>query len=138
MRVRLLREAGGLGDVVRCLGVARSIRKAAPGAEVWFFVLSGYAGIARMAPDVARVIEVSSSLRRKRDELPDPARRAYLRSGVCFDATVDMYCPAYRHERETQGAVTLDRIDIWTREAARVTGLDLAPALAWRARIEPR
>ncbi|MHC4251049.1 MAG: glycosyltransferase family 9 protein, partial [Planctomycetota bacterium] len=132
MRIRLLREAGGLGDVVRCLGVARSIRKCTHDAELWFYTLAGYGSWARLCPDVAKVVEVGMSARRRRDELPDPAKREYLRRhGACFDATVDMYCPAWRHEVETQGNVMKDRIDIWTEAAARVAGLDLKAELAW-------
>jgi len=133
MRIRLLREAGGLGDVVRCLGVARAIREAIPDAEVWFYTLAGYSEFVQLCPDVHRTVDVHRGERRARDATPDPGIHRYLRSREPFDATIDQYCPAFQHERNTCGAVQLDRIDVWHQTASRVLGIELEPRLAWLA-----
>lgn len=134
MRIRLLREAGGLGDVVRCLGVARAVKKAlkrrGEPCELWFYTLHGYVPLAELAPDVDRVVGLSRLERRGRDELPDPRRHAYLRSGRPFDCTVDLFCPPFRYERHVRGEVKLDRLECWTAWTGEKIGIPLAPTLA--------
>ena len=124
MHVRLLREAGGLGDVIRCFPVARGFKEQHPGCEVSFCTLPEYCGFASHCPDIDHVISVGWDERRDRDETPDPAKYPYLRGE--FDRTVDLYCPAYRHERDTDGRVTRDRIELFCA-AAGVTPDDLLP-----------
>ncbi len=161
-RFVILREAGGIGDVVRTFPVARGLKEMHPGARVDYCCLAGYEGLVRLSPDVDRVFTVTERERRPRDATPDPARFPYLRrvlgttspqrsqstqrtttegpgerlsktslsavpsssvisvSSVVNDVAVDvidLYCPAYRHERETGGAVTLDRVEIFARAA---------------------
>lgn len=134
MRVRLLREAGGLGDVVRCLGVARAVKKALKGrgepCDLWFYTLHAYVPLAELAPDVDRVVGLSRLERRGRDELPDPRRHAYLRAGRPFDCTVDLFCPPFRYERQVRGDVKLDRLECWTAWTGEKLGIPLAPTLA--------
>ena len=122
MRFVLLREAGGLGDVVRTLPVARGLKERYPDARVEYVVLAGYEGLVRLSPDVDVVHAVSERERRGRDERPDPARHAYLQRFVTGEHAartrfIDLYCPAYRHEVETEGAVTLDRVELFCRAA---------------------
>lgn len=131
VRIRFLREAGGIGDVTRCLGVVGAVKDALPDAEMWFYVLSGYTSIAKMCPHVNRVVSVDMKERRGRDAIPNPHLHGYLsRHPGPWDATVDMFCPAYVHERETRGNVYLDRIDCWTAEAAKTLGVELKPRVA--------
>ena len=131
MKIRLLREAGGIGDVIRCLGVVSAVKRALPDVETWFYVLGGYTPIAKMCPDVDRVVGVGTKERRPRDATPNPRKHKYLASHPGpWDATVDMYCPAFVHERERRGDVFLDRIDCWTAEAVRTIGVELEPMLA--------
>ena len=146
----ILREAGGIGDVVRTFPVARGLKKLHPGSRVDYVCLAGYEGLVRLSPDVDRVFTVTEGERRPRDATPDPGRFPYLRrffgttspqrsqstqrttedlggsssvisvSSVVNDVPVgviDLYCPAYRHEVETGGAVTLDRVELFCREA---------------------
>jgi len=133
VRIRLLREAGGLGDVVRCLGVARAVREVIPEAEVWFYTLSHFDELVQLCPDIHRCVGIHRNERRPRDATPDPAAHRYLRSREPFDATIDQYCPAFQHERNTGGRVQLDRIDVWHQTASEVLGIDLQPRLAWLA-----
>ena len=141
MKIRFLREAGGHGDVVRCLGTVASVRAALPDAKLWFYTVGVYDQWARMSPDVDRVVRVEWHERapnekprkgeaRTRDETPDPRKHPYLARHGRFDATVDMYDPAFAHERQTSGMVYADRIDCWTGHAAVVLGVDLQPHLA--------
>jgi len=117
VRFVLLREAGGLGDVVRTLPVARGLKERHPGARVEYVALAGYEGLVKLSPDVDAVHAVSERERRGRDERPDPARHAYLRRFGSDARLVDLYCPAYRHEVETEGAVALDRVELFCRAA---------------------
>lgn len=135
MRIRFLRESGGHGDVVRCLGTVASVREAIPDAELWFYTVGIYEQWAYLSLDVDRVVrplwdERTRGECRKRDETPNPRKRPYLARHGRFDATVDMYDPAFKHERETTGAVFLDRIDCWTGHAAATLGVCLHPRLA--------
>lgn len=78
MRFVLLREAGGLGDVVRTLPVARGLKRRYPGARVEYVALAGYEGLVKLSPDVDAVHAVSERERRGRDEKPDPAAHERL------------------------------------------------------------
>ncbi len=117
MRLVLLREAGGLGDVVRTFPVARGIRERFPGARVDYVCLAGYEQLVALSPDIGSCVSVSRDDRRSRDETPDPARRSYLARLGHVDRFVDLFCPAYRHEVETSGAVTVDRVELFCRAA---------------------
>jgi len=131
VKIRFLREAGGIGDVVRCLGVVGAVKEALPVAETWFYVMGGYAPVAKMCSHVDRVVGVGTDERRRRDATPNPREHKYLNKHPGpWDATVDMFCPAFVHERETRGNVKLDRIDCWTAEAARTLGVELKPKIA--------
>ena len=124
MRVRVLREAGGVGDVVCALGACTAIKRALPQATVGFYTLEQYVDLARRCPDVDVVVAVPSGERRDRDDTPDPRRHRYLRDGS-WDATVDLYCPGWRHEWGTQGRVTRGRPRIFIEIAAGVLCVDL-------------
>ncbi len=141
MKIRFLREAGGLGDVVRCLGTVRSVREAIPDAECWFYTVGVYTQLARLCPDVHRTIDVpwtpdgdrtkrKPHEARQRYHTPDPRKHTYLAKHGRFDATIDMYDTAFTHETETRGKVYLDRISLWTAHAACTLGVDLRPRLA--------
>ncbi len=156
MRFILLREAGGIGDVVRTFSSARGLKERFPGARVEYVALAGYDALAELSPDIDRVHRVSERERRARDEPPDPARRAYL-ARIAGDGPsagtfppdtadpaniraetqfIDLYCPAYRHEVETEGAVTLDRVELFCRAAEATLNRD-APAFAATERLRP-
>lgn len=128
MRVRLIREAGGLGDVLCCLAVARSIRLAVPDVETWFYAMPGYAPLPRACPDVDRVVAVPNDERIDRDVPINPREYPHLdRADVTFDASVNLFCPAFRHEADSRGRPTLNRIQAMCRYAAGVLGVDLEP-----------
>lgn len=136
MRVRLLREAGGLGDVLRAFSVATSIKNRHSGAEVWFYVLKDYAWHAKLCPAIDVVVPVDREERRDRDALPNATVHAYLKSNVAFDATVDLYCPAWKYERSNPKDVVFDRSTVFCREASSKIGIDLQPCVARMLRPE--
>jgi len=119
VRFVILREAGGLGDVVRTFPVARGIKARFPGARVDYVCLAGYERLVALSQDVDSCVAVGLGARRKRDEKPDPARHGYVAQLGADDHTtlVDLFCPAYRHEVLTDGAVTLDRVELFCRAA---------------------
>ncbi len=122
MRHLILREAGGMGDVIRTFPVARALKDRDPAARVEYVCLAGYERLVWLFGCVDAVHVVTERERRGRDERPDPARHPYLKSLGAFEPgtnVIDLYCPAYRHEAETGGAVTLDRVELFCR-AARV------------------
>lgn len=126
-RVRLLRENGGHGDVIRCLGVARSLKAVDPSIEVWFYTMGFFRTHADMCPDVDVVVPVTKDERRPRGDDVDPDRYPYLRSDLDFDASVSLCCPAWDYELKNAPNVEKDRIQLWTEAAARATGLKLEP-----------
>ncbi|MHC5054683.1 MAG: glycosyltransferase family 9 protein [Planctomycetota bacterium] len=120
MRHLILREAGGMGDVLRTFPVARALKTREPEARVEYVCLAGYEGLVKLSGSVDAVHVVSERERRGRDKRPDPARHPYLARIGAFKPgtrTIDLYCPAYRHEVETGGAVTLDRVELFCRAA---------------------
>ena len=125
-RVRLLREAGGLGDVLRTFPVAAGIKREYEGGKVWYYTLPEYCELAAHCPDVDVVQPVGWDERRPRDAKPDPAKFPYLARGPEFDHTIDLYCPAFLHEKATDGRVTKDRIELFC-EAAGVQPESMVP-----------
>lgn len=126
MRIRLLREAGGVGDVLCALGCATAIKRARPDAYVGFYTLDCYKDLVALCPDVDLSVSVAYATRRDRDQLPDPRRHRYLRDGR-WSATVDLFCPGWKHEWATQGDVVKGRPELFCETAAGTTGLDLQP-----------
>ncbi len=125
MRHLILREAGGMGDVVRTFPVLQALNDRAlegrdPASRVEYVCLAGYEDLVRLSGCVDAVHIVTERARRRRDEPPTPARHPYLAALRAFEPNtnmIDLYCPAYRHEVETDGAVTLDRVELFARAA---------------------
>jgi len=113
----LLREAGGIGDVVRTFPAARGLKARDASARVGYVCLAGYEGLVRLCADVDELLAVSERARRARDERPEPARFPYLRRFGRGARFVDLYCPALRHELETRGRPRLDRVEVFCRAA---------------------
>ena len=134
-RIRILREAGGVGDVVRLFSVARAIREHFPAAGVWWFGLEYYRHLVYLCPAIDKQVTIESSERRGRGQRPDARRHPYLGRAGDFDLTFDMYCPALVHELETGGACTMDRVELWLRALGEQ--YDGGPHSLWPRDVRP-
>jgi len=131
VNVRVVREAGGIGDIVRLLPVLRGLRERYPSARIWLFAPAPYRALLRGAYDEFRPTPWHG--RRPRDKPLDERRWRYLDAGVRFDLSIDLYCPAFRHEQRQRGNVWLDRIDLMCRAAdvepsSKLPQINLDPA----------
>jgi hypothetical protein len=121
MRVRLLREVSGIGDAVRCSAVATAIRKAHPKVLVDFVGIAPYASYVTMCPDIHRSIRVGKGARSR-----DQDWTTVYSKGI-YSHTVDLYCPAFKYERENWPDITKDRVEVWTDAASEALEERLEP-----------
>jgi len=138
MNVRILREAGGLGDVICTLPVARAVKEKSPEAKVYYFCLEDYRDVIEHCPDVDMFVPVDMEGRRPRDQEPDAKTHAYLATENLsedvrkalgdggFDRTIDLWCPAFRYEKEQGHNVARSRIESFC-ESAGLTPSDYLP-----------
>jgi len=131
VNIRVVREAGGIGDIVRIVPVLRGLREKHPDAKLWVFAPSAYRPLLRGWCDEFRPTPRGG--RRPRDADLDEKRWRYLDVGVKFDVSISLYCPAFRHEHNQRGNVWLDRIDLFCR-AAKVEPSSKLP----RVNLHPR
>lgn len=125
MRIQILSEGGGIGDLLMKLGVIRSIKEVFPAVQVWLFVWEQLVDWARLDRAVDQIVAVPSAGRRGLGELADPDRFGYLNTGAPFDAVIDMYDPAARYEDAAVGPLTRGRDEIWLATAEAVLGCKL-------------
>jgi len=113
MNVRILREAGGLGDVVCTLPVARAAKEKWPDAKIYYFCLEDYRDVAEHCPDIDVFVPVPMEGRRPRDRAPDPAKWPYLAGEGLpeFDVTLDCWCPAFQYEKQKGHNIDRSRIE---------------------------
>ncbi len=132
-RIRILREAGGIGDIIRCSVIARALREKYPRAELYACIAAPFVALWERACRCEHVIAVQPHERRPRLAEPDPGRWPYLTAPYreAFDLTVDLYDPAFRVECEQAHDNHLDRIDLWCR-AAGVDPANKTPRLHLR------
>lgn len=138
--IRVIRESGGLGDMLRLFPVFDGLRAKYPNARLDFWGLHEYRDLVAHCPSVNRYIECPRQHRRPRDAKLDPKLYRYLDRGVRYDLDYDMYCPAFAHERQTRGSVTVDRVELFCRAAGlppgpvvyRLTDAERQLGLSWR------
>jgi len=129
MRIAVLREAGGLGDVICVEPAVRGLRLAHPEAEIWFAGLPEYRALVAAWPCPPDVyLAVTTGERRDRDAPVDPGRWPYLGAVAGFDRVIDLYCPAFRHERRMGHRTRKSRVRLFCEAAG-------APPSAPRLRI---
>lgn len=118
MRISLLREAGGLGDVVMTEPVVRGLREKFPQAEIWYAGLPEYRETVELfAARPEAYFAVRRHERRDRDAEPDAARWPYLGPLLDADLTVSLFCPAFRHEKEFAHRTHLNRVELFCAAA---------------------
>lgn len=118
-RTIILREAGGIGDILCSLVSAKALAEA--GDTVEYAVLSGYAEIVCACPFVSKVYPVDRR-RRGRDEPITPAYLAACGIDHRGAKLVDHWCPAWRHEWATGGKPWLNRIEAFWQAAGLPVG----------------
>ncbi len=116
--IAVLREAGGLGDVVMTEPVLRGLRERFPDARIVYAGLPGYAGIvARFPAPPDDYLAVPRHARRGRDAPPDLLRETAYAPLAGAERIVDLFCPAFRHEREHGPATWKSRIRCFAEAA---------------------
>jgi len=98
-KVRLLREAGGLGDVLCTLPVAKGWKLKRPDSEVTYVGIKAYKEIVDHCPYVDKWSETSIHRRRPQDGPFDSEKYPYLKETEDADVTYSLYCPAWTHEK---------------------------------------
>ena len=119
MKIRVLREAGGLGDVVRIIPAIRGLREAHPNALIHVFMPRHYDPLVKRAGWQDKIFHTPmNGSRRPRLSAADPKKWKYLDNGVNYDMSVDLFCPAFKHEVTHGHQVWNDRIELFCRAAA--------------------
>lgn len=119
MRIRVVREAGGLGDLIRLFPVFKGVKEKYPDAELHYYGLEHYRELVTRGhcPYVDKYIAVPHAKRRERLAPLDEKKYKYLARCIQYELQFDMYCPAYLHEKQTDGAVTKERTHLWCEAA---------------------
>jgi len=123
MKIRVVRESGGIGDVLRLFPVFDGLRAKYPDALIHFYGLPEYRELVRdHCPSIDGYIVCPRHGRRERDAPLDEKAYRYLRKSVHYDLQIDMYCPAWRHEKETRGSVEKGRVRLFCEAAGVAPG----------------
>lgn len=130
MKIQILAEGGGIGDLLQHIGVIRSIKVAIPDAVTWLFTSLSRVEWAVMDRITDMVVAVPDESRRGLNQLPDPVTFPYLETGAPFDVTIDLYDPAETYENSSFGLITRGRAELWRDTAASLLASTLTPQLA--------
>ena len=115
LQIRLLREAGGLGDVVRTFSVAQGLKKLYYPCHITMVCLRQYWSVYNHCNAIDGFVLIDKPERRPRFGPCDPGKYPYLKGQ--YDWTIDLYCPALLHEHLTRGACTKDRTELFCEAA---------------------
>lgn len=118
MKYLLLREAGGLGDVVRMFSVARGLHSI--DTEVHLATLGEYLSIVDQCPYVDKFIPLMHRGDRRNRRTPwTDSKVTYLNHirEMDYDRVIDLFCPGWRYETNVKGDLEHDRIDCFCMEA---------------------
>jgi ADP-heptose:LPS heptosyltransferase len=129
--IALVREAGGLGDVIRIDAVARAFKRRDPSAHVSVYTLPQYAEVVERLGSVDEFRPVwMQSLRIRRARSAPWQSAHYLTRTLRQSHTklVDLFCPAFVYEQRAD-PVVLDRSEVFCIQAGieLEEGEDIAP-----------
>jgi len=125
MKIQLLSEGGGIGDVLRRVGVARSIKVAIPDADVWFFAENRLMDWVNLDRSTAYAVSIPTAMRRPINAVPRPELYPYLDIGLPYDYTIDLYDPSELYEDEVLVPITRNRGVTWREVASSILGCPL-------------
>jgi ADP-heptose:LPS heptosyltransferase len=117
--IRIIREAGGLGDAVRVLAPCLSLRKKYPNARIHFYgsdYLKNLFLLERI-PYIDCFFPCPNQIRPRDCYNFSYSHLKEKEKIFKYDATYDMWCPAYIHEPGTKGLVCQDRIELFCLNA---------------------
>jgi len=130
LKIRIVREAGGLGDTIRILPVLREYRRRYPNADIWVYAPGFYYPIYLHSGVTFSFIPTPFGQGRRRRLAPlDASRWPYLAfpKGVTkWDLEVDEYCPGFQYELDKGYKVDKNRTQLFL-EAAKLWPADPLP-----------
>lgn len=115
--IRVVRESGGLGDLVRVLAVVQGLRKKYPQARLHFYGADYLRDLIAPRSDAFDLYIPCAYALRNREEPLDEHRYPHLARSITYSISVDCWCWAYLHEPATQGICSSDRIELWCQRA---------------------
>ena len=129
LKIRIVREAGGLGDTIRILPVLREFRRRYPDADIWVYAPKPYHTIYDHAGVQFSFKQTPFRNRRPRLAPLDHKKWKYLappRGVEKWDMEVDEYCPGFAYELRCGYDVKKNRIRLFL-EAANLWPADPLP-----------
>ena len=116
MYIRAVREAGGLGDIIRVISVCQGLKIKYPDARVHLF--APYYVQDLIAPRATHAIDCYLPCHqnvRVRDAFFIESLYPHLQKNIKYAQSIDCWCPPYWHEELTKGNVCQDRNELWCR-----------------------
>lgn len=112
---RYVREAGGLGDVVRLLALGQGMRLKYKNARLHFYGPAYLESLIAPRSDAFDVYYSFTNGLRPRDVPLDEECFPHLDVGIDYDVSLCGWCPPYLHEPNTRGVCCQDRTELWCR-----------------------
>jgi len=136
MKVALLRESGGIGDVISMSGASYALKRD-KGCEVVAFVPQNFVGVASHLYGVDEVVslprvEELAKNRRMRESPLKVGAHEYLTQVLSggYDEIIDLYCPGFFYEQRCKGREEYTRSQLFALRAGASQILDCTPRWA--------
>jgi ADP-heptose:LPS heptosyltransferase/SAM-dependent methyltransferase len=111
MRIRVVREEGGLGDMIGIMSVCQGIKKKYPDCTIDMCGPESYREVFKHCPSVDRFRALCHGI-------ASPRRHSQLKYGVDYLDTHRMFCPAGDYEMAVRDeGVKVGRIRLWCQAA---------------------
>lgn len=115
--IRVVREAGGLGDSIRVLAVCQGLQKKYPNARIHYY---GADYLETLIAPRSTAFDLYIPCRfgkRDREQPLDETKYLYLAKGIKYKESHCCWCWAYLHEPATEGICCQDRVELWCEHA---------------------
>ena len=141
MKILVVRESGGWGDVLCTLFAVRGLRKKYPESHISYLCMEPFAPMLQRVPEINRVLvhgrsdsEPPRRVRAHRRHMGEPLDLKRYGLVHHYDLVVDLWCPADVHERATGGAIERSRIECFCDAA----GVEYPPIASLSVTAEER